>query len=344
MVIRLVDVAKESGVSRVLAGKILLGGKNENIRFSAETAARVKLAANKLGYSPNQTARQLRGIRSKTIGVVMPIIESNILFSKLRKFVCNASENGYSVLVREMPENDEGLLEVFKDFSSRQLEGLLSFECLPPTFTKSAAFVKSSGMRAIFYVDAQGTGSTFHVHLANGIEQAVDHLVKQKYKNIALFLHKRDEISMRKRLIGFKSGLKKNNIEFNEKFVWSADIHENIPDDDAIFAHKCRIGAQALITERGADAMIMSNDIWALHMSKCVAKMGISIPNQLGLVGFDNTSASFLCSPELTTIDQGIDNLMIELMSFFLKLDDTNIIRDLTVKPHLIVRESTLRK
>jgi LacI family transcriptional regulator len=344
MAVRLLDIAREAGVSRVLAGKILLGGKSSNIRFSSDTEEKVRLAASKLGYSPNHAARQLRGVRSKTIGVLMPVIESNILFAKLRNFVCHASGQGYGVLVRDMPETDDELLGVFKDFASRQSEGVLAFDSLSPGFSKTREYLENSGLRTLFHRSAMGVGGIFKVDLANGVEQAVVHLLERGYKRVGVFLHNLKEPSMIERLDGYKSGLKKSEMEFDERLVWSADIRENISDADPRFPAGVKTAASILIGKHGADALIMSNDIWALHMSKHLAEIGISIPAQVGLVGCDNTSASFLCSPELTTIDQKINTQMSALLDFFLNREDVRVDEcEFCVKPELIIRKSTMK-
>lgn len=348
MQVRLLDIAREVGVSRVLVGKILLGGKKGNTCFSDATAKKVRLAATKLGYTPNHTARQLRGVRSRSIGVMMPVVDNTIMFSRLNAFVLQASEKGYSVIVRHMPNSEKGFLEVLQDLASRQVEGFLFLDYIPKLFTDVMEYLKKINIPVMLYGDGNDNeifASHFQIDLVSGVEQVVDHLVSQNYSKIALFLTNRNEVSMLQRLAGYKKGVIANGIKFDENLVWSAEVHENLPDDNIAWQEGVQTAAKQLLEKRGVDAVIMPNDIWALNMIKHIKTVGLSSLNEVGVVGFDNISASFLCSPELTSVDQRVVQLAKQLMEFFLNPDDCqNKNRKIMIKPELIVRESTIRK
>ena len=347
MKVRLLDIANEVGVSRVLVGKILLGGKKGNTCFSDATAEKVRLAAAKLGYTPNHIARQLRGVSSRTIGVIMPVVDNTIMFSRLNAFVLQASEKGYSVIVRHMPNSEKGFLEVLQDLASRQVEGFLFLDYIPTLFTDVMEYLKKINISVMLYGDGNDNelfASHFQIDLVSGVEQVVNHLVSQNYSKIALFLTNRSEVSMLQRLAGYKKGVIANGLKFDESLVWSAGVHENLPDDNIAWHQGIKAGAEQLLEKRGADAVIMSNDIWALNMMKHIKTMGIFTTDKVGIVGFDNISASFLCSPELTSVDQRVSTLAEQLMEFFLNPDvfrSKN--RKIMIKPELIVRESTIR-
>lgn len=345
--IRLLDIANEVGVSRVLVGKILLGGKRGSTCFSDATAKKVKLAATRLGYTPNHTARQLRGVRSRTIGVMMPVIENPIMFSRLNDFILNASNEGYCVIVRHIPDSEDEFINILRDLSSRQIEGFLFLDYIPSLFSNVRKYLSKINIPIIMHNgdnDDDSFATHFHIDLVDGVQQAVNHLIEQKYTKIALFITNKIERSMLQRLEGYKRGIISNGLEFDKNLVWSSEVHDNFPNDSSIWEEKAKTGANQLIEKMGVDAIIMPNDVWALNMIKYAKSRDISIPDELGIVGFDNIPASFLSSPELTSVNQRIPTLAKQLMKFFLDSGDLPIKnKQIVIKPKLIIRKSTMR-
>jgi len=169
-----------------------------------------------------------------------------------------------------------------------------------------------------------------------GAYNAVDYLIKTGRKRIA---HLAGPSSLRvseRRLEGYKSALKKNNIEIDEELIISYDLEIS----------KVKIYVNHLLSlPKPPDAIFAINDPTAIETIQVIKKRGIRIPEDIAIVGFSNDYASALIEPALTTVSQPIEEigktaaqLLIDQIS-----RDTSDWKAVTkvLKTELIIRAST---
>jgi LacI family repressor for deo operon, udp, cdd, tsx, nupC, and nupG len=118
---RLIDVAQAAGVSRVAVGKVLLGTGGERVCVAERTASKIRAAARRLGYRPNLTAQQLRGMPSRLISVVMSVGAPAVELDRLVQLEKLACASGFQLAVSATPEGNprEGVQRVVDSMAAR---------------------------------------------------------------------------------------------------------------------------------------------------------------------------------------------------------------------------------
>src|SRR5687767_11001013 len=99
---RLVDVAARAGVSRVTAAQVLNGSGGRTVRVGEETRQRVLEVARHLGYTPNRIAQQLRGVRSRMLGVILDTVNMPVMYARLSALEEKARSRGYRLIIGQV--------------------------------------------------------------------------------------------------------------------------------------------------------------------------------------------------------------------------------------------------
>jgi DNA-binding LacI/PurR family transcriptional regulator len=128
----------------------------------------------------------------------------------------------------------------------------------------------------------------------SGAYQAVNHLINLGCKRIAFYSAPQHLGIGKRRLEGYKSALEKKGLSFDPDLVYACDNFE-----DAI-----KISRTVLKKQERPDAVFAVNDLTAIGVMKTAKQLGLNIPEDLKIVGFENSSSAQICEPELTTVDQ----------------------------------------
>jgi len=122
----------------------------------------------------------------------------------------------------------------------------------------------------------------------------VNYLIGKGCKRIAIYSAPQHLLLGRNRLKGYREALEKHGIPFSKDLVYSCDTYQ-----DAI-----KISRSIFKKKDFPDGLFAVNDMTALGAMKAARKLGVSIPNDLKVIGFENSLSSSICDPELTTVDQ----------------------------------------
>jgi len=345
--VRLIDVAEKAGVSRIVAGHVLLGSGGKTTRFSEATAQRVRDAARDLDYRPNLIARQLSGVRTRTLAALIGANRYTVHYERLRAIDREADRRGYRLMVGYLHGKNSDLpadlLRCLDEMLGRGVEGVIlmhRFSQLPKRVVERLAQThivkcqKQSALPDAFCID---------VDLADGVEQLVDHLVERGRRRMVLFVDQYLPSQPGSRVMGFSAACKRHGI-MDDTSIWSAEVTEDINEPERVRAHVERVIDAKLKTGK-IDAIVASNDLWAVQIVKALTDRGIRVPHDIAVTGFDNVEIAAACTPELTTIDQGNDEFAAKTIDVLSRLIEGEEIpedeRLISIKPRLIVRQST---
>jgi DNA-binding LacI/PurR family transcriptional regulator len=168
-----------------------------------------------------------------------------------------------------------------------------------------------------------------------GAFKAVDHLISRGCKRIALYSSPQHMLIGLNRFEGYKAALKKHGIAFNKDLVYACDT----------FDSAMKISRSVLKKQDRPDGIFAVNDITAIGVMKTARQLGINVPEELKVVGFENSRSSSICEPELTSVDQFGYNLGKKAAELLLKRikDDTfdYIPENIQLKTELIIRGSS---
>lgn len=296
----------------------------------------VKKLAAELGYRPNYIAISLKKGKTGTIGLIVSDMHAETTLARLEHMTKLARDDRYHVFFGcsyNNPVLEEELLEEFfyrrvdgiaiapakKGVENRFLRKLVEMRFPVMSFTRV-------GNTDIDYVSTD--------YFAGGYI-AGEHLLKMGYERLGFLGSEIATIAVEERFEGFKRALVDNGCRID-------DSRTLFVDTDASIAIEA--GSKRLL-EAGVDAVFCTNDRVALIFMRKAMEMGKKIPQELGIIGFDDSDIARMCLIPLTSIRQKIAETTGQLYAALKKkIQGEKISCKLRIKPQLIVRESTKRR
>lgn len=337
---RLVDIAARAGVSATAVSTVLRGGASPTVRISPETAASIRRIAAEMNYQPNMAAQQLRGQRSDVIGVLIGAGSTAANYERLFAIEQEAYRRGYRLMIGQFHGDATRVAQYIQDFVARGIDAMICFHNPLPQHDAQVLHWLSKVRSLVFQTESLlPEACCVDVDRASGVREAVGHLVGRGRKRIALALNSMDDPLMQDRLRGYRAGLADHGRTLDEALIWAGDA--TFPPTKELLS-----GAIDALLDRGhADAIIASNDIWAIELIKAMRRRGRRVPEDVAVIGFDDLPAATLFDPGLTTIDQNNEAFAKAALDLLLALIDTGKVpvsrRRVVVQPRLVVREST---
>jgi len=288
------DVAKLAGVSVTTVSHVL--NDTPQMRVAPETRARVREAAETLGYGPNRAARALRTNRSGLIGLLSEEIATTPHAGRIILGAQDAAREHDLTLViinAERGPHDAAHREEVQTLIDRQVEAVLYATMyhrrvsLPPNLQGVPAVLIDSTDRA-------GIVPAVVPDEVGGAVAAVTHLVEVGHRRIA-FLNNDDDVpATHERLVGFRQVLGEHGIPIDESLIVQSPS-ETLPG--------YALAREVLARHDRPTALFCYNDRMAMGAYRAAAELGLDIPNDLSIVGFDNQELiAANLFPGLTTV------------------------------------------
>lgn len=331
MNITIYDVAREAGVSMATVSRVVNG--NPNVKPS--TRKKVNDAIERLGYRPNAVARGLASKKTTTVGVIIPDI-SRLFFAELARGVEDiATMYKYNIILSNSDKNKEKELSLFNTMLGKQVDGIV-FMGADITDEHLEEFKKSPVPVVMAAVsEAAGDLPVVSIDYEQGAFDAVTYLLERGHKNIGFVGGPLQEpINGEKKLSGYRRALKEAGIEFNKEYVFDGDYsHES-----GINAIKAFEGLNESPT-----AIFVATDEMALGVIHGAQDMGLNVPNDLEVIGFNNSKLATMVRPQLTTVVQPMYDVGAVAMRLLTKLiNKEEVDEKQVILPHRIeVRQST---
>jgi len=334
------QVASAAGVSTQTVSRVI----NNRPDVSPETRENVQGVIEQLGYRPSALARSLIQQRSYTFGVVIAGLRFIGPSRTLSGITSAAEEKGYALLLKELPQFDTtDINPIFDALHDRHVDGII---WAVPQVGKNHAWINHNPLETripIVYLTMQPGEDTLVVSINNylGGRLATNHLLERGYKQIGHISGPVDWWEAQERMAGWKDTLRDAGIDRQTQH-W---VEGNWSSESGALAIE-KLFAQY----PEMDSVFVGNDQMALGVIQVAAKKGLKIPDDLGIVGFDNIPESAYFSPPLTTIEQdqyaigkvAVERIIQVIESSLNGLDSfpSNAI---SLDPVLIVRQSSSR-
>ncbi len=297
MAVTMREVAAMAGVSPVVVSRVL-HNKASTVRVSEATAERVRQAASILGYRCNVVARNFRAQETKTIGILHNIGQawpnldqgSRYFAALMQGILTGAFKHGYAIMLCPKLFSEDGGRAV----GDGRFDGIVWYRATEAELCRTEIEQASTPV-VMIHSSGQGADSPYPTVIcdnAQGIRIAVDHLVKLGHKRIAYLVLKHylnsEAIARRD---AFASVMQEYGLYRNGQDIIEIDYDRKVIEN-------------YLSQEMRHTAIIGMNDEIASDVLALCYRYGISVPEQLSVVGFDSTAFCNELVPALTSIHQ----------------------------------------
>jgi LacI family transcriptional regulator len=288
--VTLVDVAKAAGVATMTVSRYL----NQHPNVTEKTARKVRIAIEKLGYSPNHAARMLMGQPSKVIGLIVPDLTLAFFATVAQHVQEVARQKGYLVWIAATNSVSADTTAVLQ-MKQHHVDGIL----LVPSPGKGVSEAEIGGLPMIALCrPLVGTriDSVTLENRRNG-RDATEHLVSHGYKKIACLGLGQNIYTMGERLAGYSDVMREHRLPV-------------LPYTECIDADSTLKTIRRLLSAKiPVQALITFTSVTTIRVIQALDELGVSIPNDVGLIGFDDIELAGVLRPRLTVIKEPPDEL-----------------------------------
>lgn len=329
----ILDVAKRAGVSKSTVSRVMNGGSVSTGSYKA-----VLRAIEEMGYHPNGSARDLARKVTKIIGVVVTDVTDSYYSEIIRGAENCASENGYDLLLCSSHQDEQREAAFLRKLLEKRVDGLLIVSCgsNKEQETLETYAIDISQQRPLVILERTVPGSVLHtVNIDNrgSSEMAVRHLINLGHTRIGHILGPMNTPWGQERHRGYERALALAGIPYDESFVVEGSFRYEGGYE----------GAKRLLRlPEPPTAVFAANDISALGVWKAAKEMGISIPGDLALVGFDDLELLSIAEIPLTTVRQPRMRMGYTAMNMLLSLFKSEAVHgEAVILPtELVIRDS----
>jgi LacI family transcriptional regulator/LacI family repressor for deo operon, udp, cdd, tsx, nupC, and nupG len=328
------DIAERAGVSHSTVSRAL----HDSPLISPEMRQRLQSLAAEMGYMPNAVAQSLRGKRTNTIGLVISSIADPFVGRVVRGVEDVAHSANLSVFLSVSHDDPEREIKIFETFRRRRVDGVISVTAqISGSYVQQLAQINMPTVMINQQADSEA--DRFHSVDADdygGARLAVEHLLGLGHRAIG-YIGVCDRVqSNRRRLTGYRHALAAARITANDNWVHISQARRAQADDAA--------GGQALLPDllaAGVTAIFCYNDLVAVGVLMACRELGIAVPEQLSVIGYDDVEVASYVTPPLTTIHQPKLRMGEIAMQMLLDILDGRPVQDQFLPVDLVVRGST---
>jgi DNA-binding LacI/PurR family transcriptional regulator len=336
------DVAKKARVSPTTVSHVL-NGKHDRMR--ADTCARVVRAVEELGYTTNQMARGLKTGFMPTIGLIVPSV-ANPFWGEFARCVEHAAmARNCQVLLCNGERDPQREQRYAESMLARGIRGVILGSS--PLSLKHLVGLTNRGLQVVAFDRlVQGEEGldldSVRVDNTRGSHLAIEHLLQLGHRRIGFVSGPINSANRSDRLEAYRSTLRAAGIEPDPGLVWMENVD---PGGDEEATEIGRAAAFALLRQPDRPtAFFAINDMTAIGIYAGVRELGLRIPEDISVVGFDDIHLCKVVNPPLSTVRQPLDELMRSAVELLLgRVEGKNLGPPvhLTLAPKLILRGST---
>lgn len=330
MSVTIYDVAKKANVSMATVSRVI----NGNTNVKPTTRKKVLAAIDELGFRPNAVARGLASRKTTSVGVIIPDI-SNMFFAELARGIEDiATMYKYHIILSSSDQNLNRELDLFDNMLEKQVDGVI-FMGGSVSEDHVKAF-RNSNIPVVLAatVDESNEIPSVNIDYYSAIQDAVHHLVEEgNHKSIGYVSNNTGSSIERSKIQGFKDKLEDHKIQVPSHLIY---------EGDDTYQAGLKAAEYFLGLDESPSAIMTSSDEMALGVVHGAQDRGVKIPEDLSVVGFDNTRLSVMVRPELTTVVQPMYDIGAVSMRLLTKLlKNEEVSEDQVVLPHRIIKRSS---
>ena len=302
------DVAREAGVSIATVSRVL----NDIDVVNEETKKKVKAAIKQLGYRPNIVARSLKTQRSRTIGIIVPDISSQVYPEIVRGAEDVANMYGYNVMLCNSDCDGEKEKEYLRVLKEKMSDGVLYMSSSLDKETLD--LINEIDIKTILVETSNKDNALPSVSIDNvkGAYEATKHILSKGRKNIAFIgIEKHEKNAWGMRYEGYEMALKEAGMEVNLEICYFNNLKIKSGKD----------GVEKILSSgHNIDGIVCASDEIAIGAINMLRESGLSVPKDVSVIGFNGIEIARNFYPVITTIEQPMYDMGSVAMRMLIKL------------------------
>lgn len=328
------DVALRAGVSRATVSYVLNDQTQLKVPISAETRQRVLQAIAELGYEPDAQAQSLRRGHTKIVGVMIPVIQNPFFWQILSGTSTALQEAGYSLHLSHYPLDLQQETNTIRELTRQRVDGFVLLAAVKYLLPRLSDYLRKAD-RPVVEITATKAEFDHVVHgYSSGTRALMTHLLDLGHRRIGFIYGVAQEVQGFDRLLTYRRVLQEADLSGNDLF----EAHCGDRLEDAYQA------AYALLNRADRPtALLVINDMLAIAVMRAASDLGLAIPDDLSVAGFDDIPFSSYMMPRLTTVSGKAEESGREAVRLLLRrFAEPDLPQQVTtVGSQLIIREST---
>lgn len=325
----LVGVAKQAGVSIASVSRVLNG-----LSTSPDVKRKVEQAAAELDYVPDAVARSLKVGRTEQIAFAVSDVGNPVYVSMMHAANGVLCEAGFRLVISSTGNDPADQIDVLRSVNRGYADGLI---LVPLRLTEPLlAELQSSRIPLTVIGTLPERVELDNVRAGSpaGVGLALDHLHAQGRRRIAFVNGPVDTVPGTARLAGYLSAV--------ERLELAANVELQVEADDFTYDAGLR-ATEALLAQSSPDAILAANDLLAVAAMKVLGRHGLTIPDDVAVIGMDDTELADVANPSLTSVNLGSTERACAAADLLLSriAEPTLPPRQVAIAPTLTIREST---
>jgi len=289
------EVARIAGVSIATVSRYL----NTPTRVQEKTRQKVQNAIAQTGYSPNSLAQNFRRGKSQMVMVVMPSVGDPFLAEVLRSIQETAKVCGYTIMIKEARLHEMTADDVGSMIVSKQADGIILLASISPFSSEILSEHSRQALPVVIGCETVSAELThfpsIHIDNVAAAEDATNHLLSLNHRRIAFMHAGNDSLLTKDREIGYRNALKMAGVPVEDDLICSGELS---------IAGAQNATRRLLRLSMPPTAIFCANDEMALGTIYELKASGLKVPENVSVVGFDDTRYAAISDPSLTTIRQ----------------------------------------
>lgn len=329
MRISIKDIARRAGVSHSTVSRALAGSSLVN----DQTRARIAQLAREMGYTPSAVARAMSTRRTRTVGIVVTTIADPFVAEVVRGVEETALDRGYNVILCESSDDPEREVSAVRTLRERWVDAVIVTASRVGSFYAQLAEIQVP----VVLINNQQPGEySFSVRNDDlvGGRLVGRYLLALGHRRIGYISGHTAATSSQLRLQGCQNALREAGVSIPPDWIVSGDGKPG---------GGLRAAQRLFEKPEHPTAVFCYNDQTAMGALRALKSMGLLVPQDISLVGYDDIAAAFYLDPPLTTVGQAKYELGQRAMDMALALISGQEVHDVLIKPELVVRKSCAR-
>ena len=333
--INIYDIAKMSGVSIATVSRVMNGSE----KVSEKTRKKVMEVIDKVGYTPNVFAQGLGLNTMHTIGVLVPTIADPYMASAVAYLETELIKHGYDCILGNSGFDLEGKQKKTDMLLSKHIDSLVligSTYAGDGSDTNATEYIRAAAKRVpVFIINGNVNGENIYASVCEdekAIYEAATSMLRRGRKNI-VFLTDSHSYSANKKRNGYERAMKSVGKRAKDGIIYVENRIHSVRDQLlAMEDLKC-------------DGIIASNDMIAIGAVKYAQAKGLNIPEEIEIIGYNNSDLAISCNPEVTSIDNHTEEICKDTVDRIMRLLDGGVDKlthKISVPCTLIARETTV--